>query len=110
MEPQNPNTSLRKVRTFADDVRRARGEVIEAAPVINRATSAVAPTVLARSDVPIVLPKLAMPSHVNIEGDQINIGTAANGMEEGTIVSEHKAARWSFTDSVANAFSNCFMF
>ena len=106
MGPQSGNDSMRKMRTFADDVRRARGEVPVGAAQVGLASSVVAPTVSTRSNAPVFISPDMSKDRISDDAGLLDIRNVSNGTEEGTIVSEHKATSWSFTDAVTRAFSS----
>jgi|GEM_PF-4286706 len=103
MEQQSGNSSLRKVRTFADDLLRAQGGGNSGVQKLTEATSVVAPTVTARS----AAPTSRQPSEGFLgglmSGDILDIRNVSTGTEEATIVTERKAKQWSFTSAVSDA-------
>ena len=103
MEQQSGNSSLRKVRTFADDLLRAQGGGSAGASTLTEATSVVAPTVTARSTAP--QPQKSSDGFLGglLSGDMLDIRNVSAGTEEATIVTERKAKQWSFTDAVTTA-------
>jgi hypothetical protein len=110
MGPQPGTTSLRKVRTFADDLRRAQAGTSVDVGALTTATSVVAPTVDARRDVHIDILHTAPSTPAKKQGflgglsnDLMDIRNVERGTEEATIVSERKAKNWSFSDAIVGA-------
>jgi hypothetical protein len=109
-QPVTATSSLRKVRTFADDVRRAQGGVPDADTTkLTTAKSVVAPTVNVRSvgPIPEALTKSqstqsAVPTGIKaaLSSDLMDIRNEAEGAQEATIVSERTRKKWSFTSAV----------
>jgi len=101
MEQQSENSSLRKVRTFADDLLRAQGGGNTGVQKLTEATSVVAPTVTARS----AAPQQASEGFLGglMSTDMLDIRNVSAGTEEATIVTERKAKQWSFTGAVSDA-------
>lgn len=105
MQPQSGNSSLRKVRTFADDMRRAQEGAGGDTKALTKATSIVAPTITERSTAPLAKPLEQKQSGKGfigglLDGDLLDIRNAEKGTEEATIVTERKAHKWSFTAAV----------
>lgn len=90
------------MRTFADDVLRARGGSNVNENVVTRASSVVAPTITKRSSEPA---KSRGFFGSALSGDLLDIGNIERGAEEATIVSERKAKTWSFSKAVSSAVS-----
>lgn len=90
MADQN-DTTVRAVRTFADDVRRARGESVpESKPVASTKPLATPSQ-----------PDFAQGSFRTLEDGRLDISVGAP--DEATIVSEHQLQSWSFTQAAVDS-------
>ena len=104
MEQKSGNSSLRKVRTFADDLLRAQGDGTAPA-TLTRATSVVAPTVTERSAPPSKKDSGDRFLGGLLSADMLDIRNVSAGTEEATIVTERKAKQWSFTSAVSDGIT-----
>lgn len=85
---------VQKVRTFADDVRRAQGgEVPQPADV--------------RTSVPEVRPSMT-PTPTGLEHELFDVTAAATGVAEPTIVREGRGDHWSLGDALQDSLSSWF--
>ncbi len=103
MEQQSGNSSLRKVRTFADDLLRAQGGN-NAPTTLTAATSVVAKTVTERSALPIKKDSSDGFLGGLLSADMLDIRNVSAGTEEAVIVTERKAKQWSFLGAASDAF------
>lgn len=87
------------MRTFADDMLRARGESQVNENVVTKASSVVAPTITARSSEPA---KNKGFFGSVLSGDLLDIRSSEQGAEEATIVSERRTKNWSFSKAVSS--------
>lgn len=103
-------SSVRKVRTFADDVQRARGAGAQPTSEQNTPQSAVSefvPKTPAQPQRVAAQPAAAVSPTNGANEELFNIRESARGGgESGTIVQERRKARWSFTDEVARSFKS----
>lgn len=103
MEQQSGNSSLRKVRTFADDLLRAQGGSINTG--LTQATSVVAPTVTERSTAPATKETASGFLGGLLSNDMLDIRNVSAGTAEAVIVTERKAKQWSFAGAASEAVS-----
>ena len=109
MQPLPHHSTLRKVRTFADDIRRAQNGVTGDTAKLTQATSIVAPTVIEHASSPQsplresnVVPKGFFGGA--LDNTLLDIRNSERGTEEATIVTERKAQQWSFTEAITTSF------
>ncbi len=96
MAPMPADTKLRKIRTFADDVRRVHGD----APLPQETTVAAPQPKVA----PKPITELASGSFRTTEDGRLDIRSSGTH-DDATIVSEHRVKKWSFTQAVTDSVS-----